>query len=232
MQSKITTIQLPLPYRLGSVNCYLIEAGDAHVLIDTGSPHQRVTLEKELERAGCKPGSLKLILITHGDLDHTGNAASIRGKFAAKVAMHPQDWGMVERGDMFSGRAKGNFLLRSISPLFFGFGKAERFTPDIALTDGCSLREYELEAQVLSVPGHSRGSIAILTDGGDLFCGDLLENTARPAFNSLMDDWTAGIASLQRLNGLSVTKVYPGHGASFGWEAYPEILRSAQRPVK
>ncbi|RLI67201.1 hypothetical protein DRO91_10540, partial [Candidatus Heimdallarchaeota archaeon] len=31
-------------------------------------------LERELEKAGCKPGDLKLVVLTHGDFDHTGNA--------------------------------------------------------------------------------------------------------------------------------------------------------------
>jgi glyoxylase-like metal-dependent hydrolase (beta-lactamase superfamily II) len=43
--------------------------------------------------------------------------------------------------------------------------------------DGTNLSEYGLDAKVLSIPGHSRDSIGFLATGGDLFYGDLLDNT-------------------------------------------------------
>ena len=74
MSTKLKTITLPLPYKLGTVNCYLIETDTGYILIDTGCSNKRTELEKELERAGCKPDNLKLIVLTHGDFDHTSNA--------------------------------------------------------------------------------------------------------------------------------------------------------------
>jgi glyoxylase-like metal-dependent hydrolase (beta-lactamase superfamily II) len=48
-------ITLPLPFGMGSVNCYLLQAGDGHVLIDTGAPNAREVLSRELESLGCQP---------------------------------------------------------------------------------------------------------------------------------------------------------------------------------
>ena len=79
---KIVTISLSLPYRLGIVNCYLIKTDIGYILIDTGCSNKRTELEKELERAGCKPGNLELIVLTHGDFDHTGNANYLREKLS------------------------------------------------------------------------------------------------------------------------------------------------------
>jgi len=86
---------------LGSVNCYLVESGTGHILIDTGSSNMRSDLERELESAGCKPGNLRLIVLTHGDFDHIGNAAFLKKKFGTKIAMHKDDSGMAEHGNMF-----------------------------------------------------------------------------------------------------------------------------------
>jgi len=94
--------------------------------------------------------------------------------------MHPDDAGLVERGDMFSNRKKPNFLITAMIPLFTGFRKSDRFTPDILLEDGYDLSHYGLNAKVISLPGHSRGSIGILTKEGDLFCGDFFENIKGP----------------------------------------------------
>lgn len=170
-------INLPLPFRMGSVNCYLLQAGDGFALIDTGAPGARQTLSAELQRLGCQPGSLKLIVLTHGDFDHTGNAAHVRAAFGGKIAMHPDDARMAEAGDMFVNREKSNFLLRALIPRLIGFGKSELFIPDALLEDGSALSEYGLEAGVIWIPGHSKGSIGILTAGGHFFCGDLFDNT-------------------------------------------------------
>jgi len=68
---EIRTITLALPYGLGRVNCYLVKADAGYVLIDTGVSNHRAALEQELINAGCQPGNLKLVVLTHGDFDHT-----------------------------------------------------------------------------------------------------------------------------------------------------------------
>jgi len=220
MPQGIRTINLSLSYKMGSVNCYLVETKTGYILVDTGCSNKRTDLEKELESAGCKLGNLKLIVLTHGDFDHTGNAAHLRKKFGTKIAMHHDDSGMVERGNMFSNRKKSNILIRMIAPILFGFGKSERFKPDLYIEDGDDLSEYGLDAKVLHIPGHSKGSIGILTADGDLLCGDLLENTDKLGLNSIMDDLTAANASVEKLNKLSIKTVYPGHGKSFPMEVF------------
>jgi len=220
MPQGIRTINVSLPYKMGSVNCYLAKTKTGYILIDTGNSNKRNDLEKELESADCKPGNLKLIVLTHGDFDHTGNAAYLRKKFGAKIAMHHDDSGMVERGNMFWNRKKGNILIRMIAPLLFGFGKSERFKPDLYVEDGYDLSEYGFDAKVLYIPGHSKGSIGILTADGDLFCGDLLENTEKPVLNSIMDDVVAASASTEYLKSLNIKTIYPGHGKSFLMERF------------
>jgi len=59
MSQEIQTISL------GGANCYLVKTDSGHILVDTGFPFQRSKLEEELERKGCMPGNLKLIVITH-----------------------------------------------------------------------------------------------------------------------------------------------------------------------
>jgi len=220
MPQEIKIISLLLPYKLGSVNCYLIQTDTGYILIDTGGSNKRAELEKELESAGCKPGYLKLIVLTHGDFDHAGNAAYLRKEFDTKIAMHDDDSGMVERGDMFWNRKKGNILFRMIAPLLFRFSKSNRFKPDFYINEGYDLSEYGFDAQVLYIPGHSKGSIGILTAGGDLIGGDLLENTDKPALNSIMDDSTAANASVEQLKSLEIIAVYPGHGKPFPMEQF------------
>ena len=219
---KCGTITLPLPFHMGSVNCYLVAASQGFILIDTGGSNSRKNLIKELENAGCKPGLLKLILITHGDFDHTGNATYLRNLFGCRIAMHEDDLDMAQFGDMFANRKKPNILLRKLIPLFSGFGKDERFQPDFFVKNGDDLSEHGFDARILSIPGHSRGSIGILTAQGDLFCGDLLENLKTPVLGSLTDDLLAARESILKLRDIQVNMVYPGHGKPFPMPVFME----------
>ena len=229
MKQEIYTISLSLPYRLGDVNCYLIETDTGYFLIDTGCSNKRTYLDRELENAGCRPGNLELIVLTHGDFDHTGNAAHLRKKFGTRIAMHRDDAGMVEHGDIFWNRKKPNILVRTLArvftPIFFRFGKAERFTPDFYIEDGYSLSEFGLDAKVLHIPGHSKGSIGILTTDGDLIGGDLIlqsDKSEQPHLNSIIDDLTEAYTSVEKMKSLNIKTVYPWHSKSFSMDMLGE----------
>ena len=204
-----------MPFGLGMVNSYLIDTSSGCLLIDTGGSTARKVLLGKLEDTGCTPGCLRLVLLTHGDFDHSGNAAYVRSRFGSRIAMHSDDRRMAEKGEMFANRKKPNFIIKTLLPIFSGFGKNERFTPDILVSDGYDLTNHGLDAKIVSLPGHSKGSIGIVTGKGELFCGDLFENTKGPALNSIMDDHAGAIASMEKLVKLNINQVFPGHGQPF-----------------
>ncbi len=199
------------------VNAYLVKNDAGFVLIDTGMAGNRSTLEHELRDAGCTPGDLKLIVITHGDPDHSGSAAYLRANYGANIAMHKAEAAAVERGNMFLSRGRLPFLRRVLKPLMrlFRLRKRDRFTPDLFLKDGDRLDEYGLAATILHVPGHTSGSIAVLTDDGSFFSGDFLENRTRPSVATFVDDAEALKVSFERVKSLDIRTVYPGHGKAF-----------------
>lgn len=202
------------PIFLGSIigNCYLIKKGSYFFLVDTGRKSRRSVLEAELKKAGCYPGNLKLIILTHGDFDHTGNCAYLRSRYNAKIIMHRDDSGMVEKGDMFHNRKKRNIIVRGLINFFL---RITRFKPDFIVDDDFNFSEYGLDARVLHLPGHTSGSIGILTGQGDLICGDLLMNTGKPEISSIIDDKQAAMDSMEKIKKLEITTVYPGHGKPF-----------------
>ena len=208
---------------LGGVNCYLLAAGDGFVLVDTGYIGKRAQLEHALESAGCTPGKLKLIVLTHGDSDHADNCAYLRSTYGCLIAMHNLDAGMVEQGDMsWNRKARADRyslvfrLIGFIAKAFSGGSKFERFKPDIMIDERFDLASYGLNAKVLYIPGHSKGSIGILTDSGDFYCGDFAYNM--PGFQ-FIDDIDDHARSMEKLKGLRIETVYPGHGKPFPMSA-------------
>jgi hydroxyacylglutathione hydrolase len=218
MVQKITTITH------GGVNCYLVTLDKGFVLIDTGFSKNREDIENELESAGCKPGKLKLIILTHGDFDHSGNCAYFREKYETKIAMNEDDIGMVEKGDLFYNR-NVNFLTKILGKLLLLFLRTslkedDRFTPDILLEDGYDLSLFGFDAHVIGIPGHSKGSVGVLTNTGELFCGDLLQNKSEPEKNSMIVNDEAFNKSVEKLEVLKINITYPGHGESFQMDLF------------
>jgi len=207
---------------LGGVNCYLVKTDTGYILIDTGWSFKRTALEKELVSAGCMPGNLKLIILTHGDIDHTGNCTYLREKYATVIAMHRSEAGVVESGDMILSRKNRRIITRivfKIVKLYGRLSKFGRFKPDLYIEDGYEFSGYGFDARVLLIPGHSNGSIGILTTDGDLFCGDLLTNKDKPV-PFIIDDSADFNTSVEKLKSLEISTVYPGHGKPFPMDLF------------
>ena len=224
IDSEIKTDISYVPIKLGFVNCYLVRNGDDFILIDTGFRRKRKDLEHELVEAGCNPENLKLIILTHQDFDHTGNAAFLSKKYHAKIAMHLEDSEAVERGDMLWNRKGRNIFTRVIFKIILivmRTGKFEKFEPDFFLAEGEDLSSFGFETSILHLPGHSKGSLGVLTHNGDLFCGDLFMNLGKkPKKSSLVDNKKDLNASIDKLRNYKISTIYPGHGKPFTMEQY------------
>lgn len=107
-----------------------------------------------------------------------------------------------------------------ISVRLFKLKRGDRFTPDLLIDDGYSLANHGLDAQVWHIPGHSNGSIGILTSHGDFLCGDLLKNIRHPAPGFGIFDHVEFEATIEKLKSLNIRTVYPGHGRPFAWEQF------------
>ena len=171
---------------LGFVNAFLVKLRQGFILIDTGLPGQWSMLESELKSAGCSPGKLKLVICTHGDHDHTGNCKKLQEKYKTKIAMHKTDYDIIKSGKIVKRHIKSLgfrimfFFARLIRKLIGRKPVLNMFKIDLFLKDGQSLKGFGFDAKVMHVPGHTTGSIAILTKENDFFAGDTFVNNKRP----------------------------------------------------
>ena len=126
--------------------------------------------------------SVRYIVITHTHLDHLGAFQEVRDKLKTPVAIHPLEAGVLP------------------SP------------PDLTLEDGDVVNFGTVKLRVLHTPGHTLGSLCLLT-GKHLFSGDTLfpggpGKTGPPAaFYQIVNSITEKLFVLP-----DETLVYPGHG--------------------
>jgi len=207
-------MQKLIPVYLGGLsgNCYILQNNDSIILVDTGSKSKLKQLEQTLRHHLINIENITLILITHGDFDHTGNCACFQKKYKIRIAIHEKDAGMIEKNDMFWNRKSGAKIVRIVLNAIFGIKKC---TPDLKIQDGFNLNEFGINAKTIHIPGHSAGSIGILTNEGDFICGDIFENTKKPKIGSIIDNKTDAEASIAMIKKLGIKRVFPGHGRGF-----------------
>ena len=208
-----------MPVKLGMVNAYLLKASDGFVLVDTGLSTSWEKLEPALKEAGCLPDHLNLVVITHGDFDHTGGCAKLQRQYGAKIAIHEADAQQVETGVPLKRQVGFPFFkvimfLRKLKrrghmPEF------ETFKPDLILTDGQSLDEYGVDAKIIHLPGHTPGSIIVLLANGDVIAGDTVSNMFKPGRSPFVWDSAQLRDSVEKLKRMDPGTIYPGHGKPF-----------------
>jgi len=201
--SKISTITC------GSGNCFCVEDGGNAILIDTSRTPYR---DKIL--TACKDKNIRLIVLTHGHIDHIQNAAALSKALSAPIALHKADCGLIRDNmeePMFAHTLLGKISLSFIKSSL-KHDKAELFQPDVFLNDGDTLDAYGIRATVIGLPGHTKGSIGIITGDSDIFVGDALMNLVFPAKSLLYGNQADMYESAAKISTFKDATVYFGHG--------------------
>ncbi|SFU49206.1 Glyoxylase, beta-lactamase superfamily II [Clostridium sp. DSM 8431] len=195
----------------GNVNCYLIHYGSYAILIDTAKEKYRTFLLDKL-----KDYNITLIILTHGHYDHIANAAFLAKHFNTKIAMHKDDYKLSKNNLMNTIYSNSNSFLGNITKKAFlkSFKKAnvDDFEPDIFLEDGQNLKSFGIDAKIIHLPGHTKGSIGVLLNKNELIAGDVFMNFLYPCESLIVEDLDMLRKSINKIEGLNLKLLYPGHG--------------------
>lgn len=180
------------------VNCYILAEGQQQdaLVIDPGSERRKI--QKVLDTHRLKPA---FIINTHGHFDHIG----CDNDFGVPVYIHQKDAAMLKDASLnLSGMFSLSFAVRS---------KIE------VLRDGQNIDLGGLQMEVLHIPGHTPGGIALrLKKPKDniVFTGDTLFYHGIGRSDFIGGDGQLLVRAIkEKLFTLpGDTVVYPGHGPS------------------
>ncbi|MFJ8750289.1 MBL fold metallo-hydrolase [Streptomyces sp. NPDC102441] len=229
----------PHLHRLGNdlVACYLIDTPDGITLIDAGLPGHWGDLQRELHSLGKSTDDIRGLVLTHGDSDHIGFAERLRSEHGVPVFVHAADAARARTGDK-PKVAVGPMRLGATLG-FFGYslrknGLRTRYVGDVTEIGDGDVLELPGKPEIVGMPGHSPGSVAVHVPLADAVCvGDALTTrhvlTGRtgPQPAPFTDDPAEALASLDRIARLSASWVLPGHGAP--WRVSPAEVGEAVR---
>jgi len=174
-------------------NCYIVgsESNKEGMIIDPGAGTKQIL--SNISDLGLK---IRLLVLTHGHMDHVGAVKGVKEATGAELAIHADDTRFLRRLSL------NTLYSLSVPP-----------EPERLLGDGDSIDIGDLHFTVLHTPGHSPGGICLLGNGV-LFSGDTLFNAGvgRADF--------PGASHSQLMNSINTklmvlpddTVVYPGHG--------------------
>ncbi len=194
-----------------NANCYVIKTESSIVMIDSGHPGDADMIEKKLADEGVIPAEIKLLILTHGHMDHTGTAEYFKNKYQTSIAMNPIDCTILE----IKSRGLMGAVIKYLSEK--ELHQSLRIQPDIHLVHGQRLDQFGLPAQIIALPGHTRGSLGILLDDGNLFAGDMFMNFLKPSLAHIYENEEALKKSWEGLKTYPITTVYVGHGKPFAF---------------
>lgn len=208
---KMYTLDKVRRIRCGSGNCFLLIRADRAVLVDTAR-----TSSRQLILDACKPYDVRLIVLTHGHMDHVQNAAFLSRALNCPIAMHASDVELLEDNERqaLSAQSLLGKIIRAVSLKSFRRDTIEAFTPSVLLDEGDSLEEYGFDATVLALPGHTKGSIGLDLGEQGILVGDALMNMVYPTVSMLYYDRALMLDSARRISALGPRLIHFGHGKS------------------
>ncbi|MCG6498000.1 MBL fold metallo-hydrolase [Kitasatospora sp. A2-31] len=231
--SRTEVVALPVVGRR-AVNAHLL-LGRHPIIVDAGTPGSGPRIVEQVAAHGVDPRDVRLIVVTHGHLDHFGSAAELRRLTGAPIAAHAADLGPYR-----SGRGRLPYLPTGPMGRLMARNRklhepAEPFEPDIVLTGETDVSDFGVDGRIIPTPGHTAGSVSLLTDDGDLVAGDLVANSflgllpGRPANPPFHDDPLANLASLRAMLALGPARLHVGHGAPLDPARVDRWARAEQR---
>jgi len=180
------------------VNCYVLAeaAGRDAVIIDPGADARKI--KKVLDTYRLTP---RAVINTHGHYDHIG----ADNEFGVEVYVHSDDERMLKAPSL------------NLSALFAMPFKVT--VPITIVNDRQMLSLGDIELQVLHIPGHTPGGMALLLKkpkGTIVFTGDTLfhHSIGRSDLSGGSGDKLIHAIKEKLLVLPDETKVYPGHGPS------------------
>jgi glyoxylase-like metal-dependent hydrolase (beta-lactamase superfamily II) len=243
----IYQIQLPLPFALNSVNCYLLRGDRGWTIIDTGLniPPAQAAWQAVFSQLEIAPADIEQIVLTHVHPDHYGLAGWLQAWSGAPVWLSPREaelaqqiWGqdnlhqamfeLFRRGGIPEEiELKAETEAKKVRALTFPHpGLVKLVEPGTVLSLG--RRRFK----AIHAPGHSDGQL-IFYDAADrlLLSGDqaLLKITPNIGLWPVSEPDPLGryLASLRELAGLEVRLALPGHrGLITNW---PERLAELEQ---
>ena len=207
------------------INNYLLKIPNGYMAIDTGYAGNFDRFYKRLKEKNIELKKIHYIFLTHAHDDHVGFLGKLLQATDASAIVHkdsPQELALghnVLIGGFPTAFAKTFFSCMRIA------GKGEHEFPAVDVSgraivwDGNaqSLRERDIPLDILALPGHTADSIGLLSDNGDLFCGDAAMN-GFPSFKRIsiwienLKDYAGSWDSMIRSNAKTI---YPSHGRPF-----------------
>jgi glyoxylase-like metal-dependent hydrolase (beta-lactamase superfamily II) len=202
-----------------AVHVYLWHWAEGVTVIDTGMPGNADGILAAVAALGLQPSDVKRIIVTHGDVGHTGSLKALKRATRAPVICHTVEKEFLEHPERRRpAKTPAGILMRpffALAMLLPQF-RVEPVSPDRTHVDGDKLPEG---FTIIHTPGHTPGHISLLhPERRILIAGDVIHNRggkmgAPPTlFTPDVENNHRSIWKLAKKYGESIDTIVCGHG--------------------
>ena len=218
--------------KLKVTNCYLVQAGEKYILVDTGYEYEWGLFCQKLAQTGVGLDEIGYLLLTHHHDDHAGLLnLLVEENPSLTVILSRYGKTLLATGKHFHTSGAG-YVNKRIGFLLSLKGRLDkkwihRFPPYTVresdyLIEGDTYFKalgIDLPGKILETPGHSLDHISVLFDDGDCLAGDAAANLLQWAGAKYcvisVDDLEQYYASWQKLISKGTKHIFPSHGKPF-----------------
>ena len=166
-----------IQYTIGMSNGFLIRQDETVLAVDGGGEMNGDAFRKVCEDNGIDCKKIKLIILTHGHVDHFVNLGVIKELTGAPLLCHKKAERDVREGlePRVSGRNKvGKAVMEIQKKMGNPISVIPKVEPDILVEGDYDLRPWGVDGKLIETPGHSVDSMSVVLDSGDVLVGDLI----------------------------------------------------------
>ncbi|MCK5046129.1 MAG: MBL fold metallo-hydrolase [Candidatus Heimdallarchaeota archaeon] len=207
---------------------HLLKTADGYIQFDAGMIQNLKKYLRLLDKHNINPKEIKLIVVNHAHFDHVSALKKLKEITKAQILVHENDADYLRKGTSpeLNTLHLSSKLLMSFVPKFLRV--YEPVEPDIVINDEYSLQEFGVDAKIIHTPGHTSGTVSLITKQGNAFIGCCAHGVPLrliPGLPKIAQDIDQVISSWEKIIKEGAKTLHISHGNQLSVDKMKKIIK-------
>ncbi|MHA1954796.1 MAG: MBL fold metallo-hydrolase [Candidatus Heimdallarchaeaceae archaeon] len=207
---------------------YLLKTSDGYIQFEAGMKQNLKKYLKMLDKHKIDPEEIKLIVVGHAHFDHVSALKKMKELTKAQILVHENDAEYLRKGtssEVKTLHLSSKLLMSFVPKSWIVYDPVE---PDIVIKDEYSLQEFGIDAKIIHTPGHTAGTVSLITKKGNAFIGCCAHGVPLrliPGLPKIAQDIDQVISSWEKIIKEGAKTLHISHGKALTVEKMKKILK-------
>ena len=207
---------------------HLLKTANGYIQLDAGMIQNLNKYLRLLDKHNIKPEEIKLIVVNHAHFDHVSALKKMKEITKAQILVHENDAEYLRKGisPEINTLNLSSKLLMSFVPK--SMRDYEPVEPDIVIKDEYSLQEFGVDAKIIHTPGHTAGTVSLITKQGNAFIGCCAHGSPIrliPGLPKIAQDMNQVLSSWEQIINAGAKTLHISHGNQLSVDKMKKIIK-------